>query len=230
MTGWQMLDNNPRTISIVAAGVTLYQLHDDGTIWLYTGTPLTGWQLLDNNPRTISIVAAAAHLYQLHEGAFGKLHERTVEGDVMAQPLYLRGVRTGFGPKNLMFVATSTNHVYAFDFDNRDTNPSAAVVWQRQLQPWRVLDTSDICAETIGTVGITSTPVIDVAAGTMFVVTRKWTTRSTADDGINFLHAIDVSNGNERPGSPVEIRAEAPAHPAVRYDSLVHANGPDCCY
>ena len=226
LTGWQLLDNNPRTVAIAAAGASLYQLHDDGTIWMYTGTPLTGWQMLDNNPRAVSIVAAGSSLYQLHQGAFGKLYERTVEGDVMAQPLYLRGVRTGSGPKNLMFVATSTNHVYAFDFDNRDPNPSAAVVWQRQLQPWRVLDASDICAETIGTVGITSTPVIDVAAGTMFVVTRKWTTRGAADDGINFLHAIDVSNGSERPGSPVQIQAEDPHNSSLHYDSRVQRQRP----
>jgi hypothetical protein len=42
VTGWQLLDNNPATTSIVARGGTLYQMHGDGSIWKYTG-PLTGW-------------------------------------------------------------------------------------------------------------------------------------------------------------------------------------------
>jgi hypothetical protein len=44
----------------------LYQMHGDGTIWTYTGTPITGWQQLDNNPRARAIAADGPHLYQLH--------------------------------------------------------------------------------------------------------------------------------------------------------------------
>jgi hypothetical protein len=44
----------------------LYQMHGDGTIWRYTGTPMTGWQMLDNNPRARAIVASGGRLYQLH--------------------------------------------------------------------------------------------------------------------------------------------------------------------
>jgi hypothetical protein len=67
VTGWQMLDNNPRARAIAASGDLLYQLHGDGTIWLYTGTPLTGWQMLDNNPRARGIAASGRNLYQLHD-------------------------------------------------------------------------------------------------------------------------------------------------------------------
>lgn len=44
----------------------LYQMHGDGTIWHYTGTPLTGWQMLDNNARAREIVACGDLLYQMH--------------------------------------------------------------------------------------------------------------------------------------------------------------------
>jgi hypothetical protein len=67
ISGWQMLDNNPRARAIAASGNLLYQLHGDGTIWLYTGTPLTGWQMLDNNPRARAIAASGRKLYQLHD-------------------------------------------------------------------------------------------------------------------------------------------------------------------
>jgi hypothetical protein len=59
----------------------------------------------------------------LQSGAFGELYERTVEGDIYAQPLYMHGVATAGGTKNLFFIATSTNHVYAFDADDLGTSP-----------------------------------------------------------------------------------------------------------
>jgi len=57
-----MLDNNPQAAA-VAAGDPFYQLHHDGTIWRYTGTPCTGpscpgWWQLDNNPATKAIAGS----------------------------------------------------------------------------------------------------------------------------------------------------------------------------
>lgn len=105
---------------------------------------------------------------------FGKLYERIVNGDVYAQPLYVRGVATASGTRNLFFIATSTNDVYAFDADDTSTDPWAARVWQRNLNPWRPLVIgNEICTETVGSVGITSTPVIDTGTNTMYVVTRR---------------------------------------------------------
>jgi hypothetical protein len=58
-----MMDNNPRTRELTAAGGILYQLHDNGAIWRSDGRPCAGdscpgWQRLDNNPRTVAIEAA----------------------------------------------------------------------------------------------------------------------------------------------------------------------------
>ena len=69
--GWVMLDNNPSTRAIAAAGTALYQLHADGKIWRYTGVrcgagACPGWQLIDNNPRTVAIAAGGTRLYQRH--------------------------------------------------------------------------------------------------------------------------------------------------------------------
>ncbi len=49
----------------------LYQLHNSGAIWRYTGTPCNGnscpgWQRLDNNPRSIAVASSGDDLYQLH--------------------------------------------------------------------------------------------------------------------------------------------------------------------
>ena len=53
--------------AIVASGEHLYQMHQSGHIWEYTGTPLTGWKLLDNNAETATITASGSHLYQTHK-------------------------------------------------------------------------------------------------------------------------------------------------------------------
>ena len=72
-SNWTLLDNNPATVAITVAGLSgqLYQLHDSGTIWQYTGrvcdpTCRETWQRLDNNPATARIVASSNELYQLH--------------------------------------------------------------------------------------------------------------------------------------------------------------------
>jgi hypothetical protein len=45
--------------------VNLFQLHNDGSLWQYSGTP-GNWVLLDNNPATTSMVARGGTLYQMH--------------------------------------------------------------------------------------------------------------------------------------------------------------------
>jgi hypothetical protein len=69
-TGWQKLDGNALTTSIAAGGTDLFQLHADGELWRYTGTPCSGtscpgWQHLDHNARTEAIFTGPG-LYQVH--------------------------------------------------------------------------------------------------------------------------------------------------------------------
>jgi CubicO group peptidase (beta-lactamase class C family) len=59
-----------------SAAPCLFQLHNDGKIWQYTGTPMSGWQLLDNNPATKAIISPpGGGLYQLHNN--GKIWRYT---------------------------------------------------------------------------------------------------------------------------------------------------------
>ena len=37
--GWVQLDNNALAVAIAAGGNDLYELHSDGQLWHYTGTP-----------------------------------------------------------------------------------------------------------------------------------------------------------------------------------------------
>src|SRR5438094_544659 len=95
------------------------------------------------NPAETQLTPAA-----VRSGRFGRLYSRSVVGDIYAQPLCMRGVVTPGGPKNLVFVATSKNWVYAFDADESSIDPNAGVVWKRQLGFARGLTTAEICPET----------------------------------------------------------------------------------
>ncbi|HEY3197537.1 MAG TPA: hypothetical protein VGJ57_05955, partial [Nitrospirales bacterium] len=63
--GWTLIDMNPRTVDIAAAGTTLFQLHDTGALFKWDGrTPCTatacpGWTQIDRNPQTKAIVPFA---------------------------------------------------------------------------------------------------------------------------------------------------------------------------
>ena len=50
---------NNQTASIVASQTTLYQLQLDGTILVYTGTPLTGWNVIDSAKTAAQIVVSS---------------------------------------------------------------------------------------------------------------------------------------------------------------------------
>jgi hypothetical protein len=142
---------------------------------------------------------------------FGKIFERTVDDEIYAQPLYVEGVSVpGIGLRNVVYVTTNNDSVYAFDADDRTataplwrvsyTNPAAGIV------PVSRTDVGQACgtyADFAGNIGIAGTPVIDAAAQTMFFVTR------TKESGtfVQRLHAIDIRDGSERPGSPRLIQA-----------------------
>jgi len=164
---------------------------------------------------------------------FGRLYYRHVDGQVLAQPLYVQNVDVpGEGKKNIFYIATATNKIYAFDADELDTDPFAGLI---RVPPSsknpRELDTTDplgrtiTCPETRGPVGITSTPVIDRDTGTMYVVTRKFSS-NPSDDGSNWIHAIDIATLEERPFSPVRIEATDPENSSVIFRARCHRNRP----
>jgi hypothetical protein len=133
---------------------------------------------------------------------FGKLFWFNVDGMVFAQPLYLQNVSVpGRGTMNLVFAATEHDSVYAFDADGNDKDP----VWKVSfLQNGATTVTQAEVDSTISPeIGITGTPVIDPARGTLYVVAL------TKESGnyVQRLHALNIATGDEQPGSPVVIAA-----------------------
>jgi len=140
---------------------------------------------------------------------FGKVFERAVDDEIYVQPLYVEGVNVSGVIRNVVYVATNNDSVYAFDADDPAasaplwrvtyTNPAAGIL------PVSRTDVGQACGTYLdfaGNIGIAATPVIDPLAQTMYFVTR------TKENGvfIQRLHALDIRNGRERTGSPRVIQ------------------------
>jgi hypothetical protein len=139
---------------------------------------------------------------------FGKLYSYPVDGSVYAQPLYASNVTIGGVVRNVLYIATMNDKVYAFDADSASATP----LWAKSfVSPPSVtaVPISDITApglNIVGNVGVQSTPVIDRSSNTIYLVAR------TKENGnyVQRLHAMDITTGQERSGSPVVITGSVP--------------------
>jgi hypothetical protein len=137
-------------------------------------------------------------------GSFGKLASLKVEGTVFAQPLIAAGISIAGSTRDVVYVATMANLVYAFDANN--FTDSGGMLWQVRFSsagasPVPFGEAGGQSA-VYGQVGIMSTPVIDSSTNTIYVLSRvKLATKSYG----NFLHALDLSTGVEKFNGPVEV-------------------------
>jgi len=132
---------------------------------------------------------------------FGKKFTFNVDGYVYAQPLVATDQNIAGGVHNVVYVATAHDSVYAFDADGATTTP----YWQtRFIDPTDGLIPVPGVDLTVGDEwGITGTPVIDRGRNAIFVVSRL---KNTKDNTYHqYFHALDLSTGAEKAGSPVEI-------------------------
>ena len=145
----------------------------------------------------------------VNSGSFGKLFSYLVDGQVYAQPLYVQNLTMAKGGvHNVVFVATEYDSIYAFDADSSALNP--APLWHTNfLNPPSVAPVP--CAQGAGIcqlfpiVGITSTPVINLATNTIYAIVRTQETSGTTVNWVFRLHALDITSGAEKPGSPAVI-------------------------
>ena len=142
---------------------------------------------------------------------FGKLGAFTVDGLVDAQPLYLSGVAVpNVGTKNVLYVVTEHDSVYAFDADSVNGNTSA-FLWKVSLLGTTETTSDDRgCGQVSPEIGITSTPVIDLTRGphgAMYVVAMS---KDSSGNYFQRLHALDVTTGAELFGGPTTVTATYP--------------------
>lgn len=137
---------------------------------------------------------------------FGAVFTLPVDDQVYAQPLVVGKVAIGGGDHNVVYVATVNNTLYAFDGDD------GRLYWQKSLtapgmRAPRNTDMTGACGgaytDFSGGIGIVGTPVIDAASATLYVVARS----TTGSSFVQHLHAVNIVDGTERPGSPAAITA-----------------------
>ncbi|HEY6344995.1 MAG TPA: hypothetical protein VIY49_26150 [Bryobacteraceae bacterium] len=158
---------------------------------------------------------------------FAVLATLAVDGQVFAQPLYIRNVAIGAKKHNVLLVATATDWIYGFDAD------TLAPLWPaRQLvvpggQPVPSTDAYSLAGpadpdsppepnyppDILPTVGIIGTPVVDTATMTMYLVATSESPKGGSGSIVAELHAVDVTTGKDRAGSPVPIKAQFPPNP-----------------
>jgi hypothetical protein len=139
---------------------------------------------------------------------FGRRVSYPVDSYIYAQPLYVPGVTIGGHKHNVVYVATQHDSVYAFD---ADATSVGAPLWKKTLlEPGEVpLPIKDIyglpdSSPNIGEIGITGTPVIDTASGTLYLVTVAKAADKTY---VQRLHAMNLATGSDR---TVDITATVP--------------------
>ncbi|HEY6941467.1 PQQ-binding-like beta-propeller repeat protein [Dokdonella sp.] len=151
---------------------------------------------------------------------FGKLWAYPVSGSVYAQPLYVRNVAIpGQGVHDLVYVVTMNDRVYAFDAHGATTTPLLSLDITSQVPgatPIPILDILGYNDNIIGNVGIESTPQIDLATNTMYLVARTRETGSNCGPVqptfCQRLHALDITTLAELPGSPVVLGGSVPGN------------------
>ncbi len=134
---------------------------------------------------------------------FGKLFTRAVDAEIYAQPLYVAGVAIpGQGIHNVVYAATMNNSVYAYDADD----PTASSpLWSVNLgAPVPAKDVQCCCTDISTQIGILSTPVIDLATGTIYLVSRNKNSDGTYHQ---WLNALDITTGAQKFTGPTEIKA-----------------------
>lgn len=159
----------------------------------------------------------------VRSATFGKVFSYAVDGYVYAQPLYVSALNIGGQVRNVVFVATEHDSVYAFDADQNQQ------LWQASLLdtahgattgattiPSANLGTNDIVPE----IGITGTPVIDTSTQTLYVVSQ------TLEQGayVIRLHALSILTGNETSGSPLAINGSVPGKGVGNVNGVVAFN------
>jgi hypothetical protein len=170
-----------------AAGVSVLTYHND--------VARTG-QNLAESILTIGNVNSAS---------FGKLGNLAVDAGVDAEPLYVSNLTVAGSTHNVVYVATENDSVYAFDAD------TFAELWHVSLLgPNETASDNRGCGQVSPIIGITSTPVIDLTAGTHGEIFLVAMSRDSGGNYYQRLHALDLTSGGEIAGSPVSVQASYP--------------------
>ena len=119
----------------------------------------------------------------------------TIVGNVYAQPLY---IENGPGGVAMVIAVTESNNVYALNA------ATGAIIWQRNVG---TPITSGLPCGNINPVGITGTPIVDLASRSLFLDAE-----TTPSAGVfkHLIYSLNVDTGNINMGWPVDVGAVVP--------------------
>jgi hypothetical protein len=162
---------------------------------------------------------------------FGKLFTRTVDGDLYAQPLIVSGLSFGRIERNVVFLATTRNWVYAYDADNPE---EIVPIWCRNLGP--PVPRNEIFPSNLNfarEVGITSTPAIELdghGGGTLYIVPKTLTSANGERVFRYEIHALDLLTGQTRRApfgqTTIEASLKSRAGRPITFDPKMQLNRP----
>jgi Immunoglobulin I-set domain len=186
---------NTATSQTVTLTVNAVQTSTVNVLTYHNDVARTGQNLSESTLTTANVKSAN----------FGLVGNLSVDAGVDAEPLYVSNVTLAGGVHNVVYVVTENDSVYAFDADTFGQLWHVSVLGANETA-----SDNRGCGQVSPIIGITSTPVIDLSAGThgeIFVVAMS------LDNNGNYhqrLHALDVTNGAETSGSPVTVQATFP--------------------
>ena len=126
---------------------------------------------------------------------FGLLFNLAVDDRIYAQPLYVPNVAVpNQGTHNVVYVATMSDTVYAFDADKGGKplwSVNLAGLFNTTAVSWPEFSLPPVLNP--GNLGILSTPVIDPSTNVMYVVACDLEGGTMAYR----LHALDITTGEE---------------------------------
>ena len=162
----------------------------------------------------------------VNTASFAKLFATSLDGQVYAQPLVDPGVTIAAGPNtaagaaglhDIVLAATEHDSLYAIDASPTGTG---SVLWQRSFlniatgyvgttpgsninntlgaTSITTMPSADVGSDAISPeIGITSTPVIDPATGTIYVVAASKEMIGGTPHYVQWLHAINIADGTD---------------------------------
>jgi hypothetical protein len=132
----------------------------------------------------------------VNSSSFGKLFSCPIDGYAYAQPLYVPNLPIpGKGTRNVVFVATEKDSVFAFD---ADASPCQQL-WTTNLvppgeQPIATPNLQLTNTDIVPFVGITGTPTIGAGNSTLYVVVALQSVNLTSYG--HALYALDLATGS----------------------------------
>jgi len=149
--------------TVQAANVTTHHYDNMRTGWNQSETVLT--------PNAV------------RSASFGLLASVPLDEQVDAQPLLVTGQKIAGGQHDVVYVATENDTLYALDA------ASGAILLQTSLgTPVPISALPGQCGNNSASVGINGTPVIDSAAGILYVIAYTYTNKRP----IYYLHALKI--------------------------------------